>query len=312
MGANETAAFDPCFFLHHCNVDRMFWVWQKKNAATETITLDTNPDDPGLSNSGQGPTPDQIPNQQLNFQTPLAPYTDARNNRDLTSQDCFDVTKLGYDYSIGSFDQEVRPQVPQTHDYIDIEGRSWEDISAKLRKVVDKARNPAVVSFDSTAFEQATPDTTIVPLQYSAQGGDSPIVQIGRGRFKLKTNLTVRNIQKDRMAGSFAVYAFYKKDGKLYYIGQRGVLSRWERKNCKNCTKHPYTTVSFAVDRVVPYVSNIRNVVCYVVGHDPSTGKLIQHKLTQDKPVPYSATSDPTPNPTFHLITSYEQQLLQP
>lgn len=25
MGENETAAFDPIFFFHHCNIDRMFW-----------------------------------------------------------------------------------------------------------------------------------------------------------------------------------------------------------------------------------------------------------------------------------------------
>ena len=30
MGANEGASYDPIFFLHHSNMDRMLWVWQKK------------------------------------------------------------------------------------------------------------------------------------------------------------------------------------------------------------------------------------------------------------------------------------------
>ena len=60
--------------------------------------------------------------------------------------------------------------------------------------------------------------------------------------------------------------------------------------------------IKLDLDSAVPYIWNI---VCYLVGHDPSTGKLIQHKLIQDKPVPYSvASSDPAPNPTFHIITS--------
>lgn len=29
MGANEVASFDQIFFLHHFNIDGMFWVWQK-------------------------------------------------------------------------------------------------------------------------------------------------------------------------------------------------------------------------------------------------------------------------------------------
>lgn len=30
MGSTTTAAFDPVFWLHHCFIDYLFWVWQKK------------------------------------------------------------------------------------------------------------------------------------------------------------------------------------------------------------------------------------------------------------------------------------------
>jgi tyrosinase len=30
MGENDTAAFDPIFYFHHCFIDKIFWDWQKK------------------------------------------------------------------------------------------------------------------------------------------------------------------------------------------------------------------------------------------------------------------------------------------
>jgi len=76
MGENETAAFDPIFFLHHCNVDRMFWVWQQMHGATKELEiLFTIPNDAGITPAaGQGPTPGQEMNEKLTLDTPLYPY----------------------------------------------------------------------------------------------------------------------------------------------------------------------------------------------------------------------------------------------
>ena len=48
MGANEVASYDPVFFLHHCNIDRMLWVWQnnirrriRKHSLLTTVTKKT-------------------------------------------------------------------------------------------------------------------------------------------------------------------------------------------------------------------------------------------------------------------------------
>lgn len=57
MGENETAGFDPIFFFHHCNIDRVFWLWQRRHNALKK--LDVMDGYPGTNNAfdGQGPTP---------------------------------------------------------------------------------------------------------------------------------------------------------------------------------------------------------------------------------------------------------------
>ena len=37
-----TAAFDPVFWAHHCNIDRLWWIWQLKhgNASMPTNLLE--------------------------------------------------------------------------------------------------------------------------------------------------------------------------------------------------------------------------------------------------------------------------------
>ena len=314
MGENETAAFDPCFFMHHCNVDRMFWVWQKKWGQTESITLDNTPGDAGLTPDAQGPTPYQTPGQALDFQTALHPYTDSETGDNKTSSDCFNITKLGYDYSIGSLDQQVWPEAEPKHQFIQLEGKSWKDILPKLEKAVHAAKSPAVVSFDSTHFALAEPESPINPLQFhvAGKGKDIPnFVQVGRDRFLLRNFLSVQNINKNSINGSFVVQAYYKKgeDEKMYYIGQRGILSRWNREICANCQERPNTSVSFAVDHIIEYCSDITKIVIVIANQDPATGKLVQRKITQDGPALLEA-GQRSAKPTIHLITSYEQQLL--
>mgnify|MGYP001792009701 FL=1 len=93
------------------------------------------------------------------------------------------------------------------------------------------AKSPAVVTFDSTHFALAEPELPINPLQFhvAGKGKDIPnFVQVGRDRFLLRNFLSVQNINKNSINGSFVVQAYYKKgeDEKMYYIGQRGILSR--------------------------------------------------------------------------------------
>lgn len=103
MGENNTAGLDPIFFFHHCNVDRMFWLWQKRHGSATALEIiegyaGTN------SNELQGPTPGVAPGTQLTLESPLRPFAKPDGSA-YTSLDCVDIeNQLGYTYAPGSFD----------------------------------------------------------------------------------------------------------------------------------------------------------------------------------------------------------------
>lgn len=106
MGENNTAGLDPIFFFHHCNVDRMFWLWQVKNGYTNY--LDIIDGFPGTTNAynkghGQGPAAGQSDNETLTLETPLKPFKFDNEDRYYTSNDVINIqNQLGFTYSDGS------------------------------------------------------------------------------------------------------------------------------------------------------------------------------------------------------------------
>ena len=50
MGEPDTAGFDPIFFFHHCFIDRVFWLWQRRHGFTNH--LDIVAGYPGTNSSG--------------------------------------------------------------------------------------------------------------------------------------------------------------------------------------------------------------------------------------------------------------------
>jgi tyrosinase len=84
IAENDTAAFDPLFFFHHCFIDKVFWTWQQiKGCTKELEIIDKYPG----TNSGdsQGPTPGVPGNTWLTLKTPLDPFTD-KNGTLITSE----------------------------------------------------------------------------------------------------------------------------------------------------------------------------------------------------------------------------------
>ena len=71
MAFVDNAAFDPIFFFHHCNIDRMFCMWQVKNNCTEELEI--TDDDEG-ARVNKDPTPFQKLKQKLTMTTPLHPF----------------------------------------------------------------------------------------------------------------------------------------------------------------------------------------------------------------------------------------------
>ncbi|KAJ5259395.1 hypothetical protein N7478_012376 [Penicillium angulare] len=104
MGENDTAAFDPIFFFHHCFVDYVFWLWQKNYGATEKLTIID--DYPGTSPiDNQGPTPFTPADSRLSMETPLVPFKNDKNIY-LKSEDVVNIREYGYDY------QDAEPPSP--------------------------------------------------------------------------------------------------------------------------------------------------------------------------------------------------------
>ena len=112
MGENDTAGLDPIFFFHHCFVDRVFWLWQKKNGFTDR--LDVIAQYPGTNSvDSQGPTPGTAPNSWLTLELPLDPFMkkQGRIEKTYTSRDCINIEKqLGYTYGPGSLDELAKPK----------------------------------------------------------------------------------------------------------------------------------------------------------------------------------------------------------
>ncbi|WP_437592471.1 tyrosinase family protein [Sorangium sp. So ce1000] len=108
MGENNTSSFDPIFFFHHCNIDRVFWLWQKLHGQTTRLEVsDDMTDYPGTSsNDLQGPTPGVSPGAQLTLDgTALKPFKTPLTSKPYVSTDCVDIeNQLGYTYGPGSFD----------------------------------------------------------------------------------------------------------------------------------------------------------------------------------------------------------------
>jgi tyrosinase len=106
MGENDTAGLDPIFFFHHCFIDRVFWLWQKKNGFTDKLEI--IPQYPGTNSvDNQGPTPGTAANSWLTLDSPLDPFklTEGGKERPYTSQDCINIEKqLGYAYGPGSLE----------------------------------------------------------------------------------------------------------------------------------------------------------------------------------------------------------------
>ena len=114
MGENNTAAMDPIFFFHHCNVDRMFWLWQKQNGFTDKLEI--IPSYYGTSSSDlQGPTPGIAPGTPLGLDTPLNPFLKDEFGTIYTSRDCINIEEqLGYTYAPGSLEEAPEQMTPDS------------------------------------------------------------------------------------------------------------------------------------------------------------------------------------------------------
>ncbi|KAJ4146106.1 hypothetical protein NW754_001569 [Fusarium falciforme] len=94
MSAVPVAAFDPIFWLHHCQIDRLLAMWQSLNwKRWWDESADKHPVDPDLPGEPDPPRRDIAPNEDLK------PFHRHDGKPEYwNSDDCRDWTKLGYQY----------------------------------------------------------------------------------------------------------------------------------------------------------------------------------------------------------------------
>lgn len=101
MGENETAAFDPIFYLHHAFVDYTFWQWQRRHNCTAAGSLTVEAGMKGTISLGDPTFPEGTP---LDLKSPLEPFI-RPNGGFFNSNDVTDIeNQLGYTYGPGSLD----------------------------------------------------------------------------------------------------------------------------------------------------------------------------------------------------------------
>ncbi|KZS89025.1 Di-copper centre-containing protein [Sistotremastrum niveocremeum HHB9708] len=167
------AALDPIFWLHHCNVDRQFAIWQALNP---NLWFD-KPEDQLPDKEGNWSTPGGT---VVTPKTPLAPFHKDKNGTVWNSDEVRYLKDLGYSYP------ELQPWLPKYF----VGGVFQEelyiaDIKAQVNRLYSSTR---------TAFLAASPDTEevkeqdyIVNVEYErfALGGEPFVIHIYVGQNKV-------------------------------------------------------------------------------------------------------------------------------
>ncbi|CCO34801.1 hypothetical protein RSOLAG1IB_10331 [Rhizoctonia solani AG-1 IB] len=197
MGDNDTAGFDPVFFLHHCNVDRLLSFWEQVYpdyvAGTEGY----------LSYDGKGRIPFtqtrgtyiERPSEEVNENTPLMPF----RKSDYTYWDSRDTHSLKFK----SKDLEL-PNKYYTYPAI-----AGVELNILEQKLDEKTRDEQRIKLREH-FEV-----------YSTQGGHE--------------YLAVVSLSEDYFPGSYMLTLAIEIDGSQYEIGSVAVLGRGKSSSCGNC-----------------------------------------------------------------------------
>ncbi|KAF1986411.1 Di-copper centre-containing protein [Aulographum hederae CBS 113979] len=136
LSSVPVAGFDPLFWLHHCNVDRQFALWQAINPTAEFTTVTE------LTGSWTFPA-----NTVVDKDFPLSPFHTGSAGEDHTSANSWDWRVLGYTY----------PELT--------EGFTIESVKTAINKLyappttVPEARRRNVAAIEARATANATSNT---------------------------------------------------------------------------------------------------------------------------------------------------------
>eukprot|EP00112_Aurelia_sp_Birch-Aquarium-sp1_P001422 Seg1152.4 transcript_id=Seg1152.4/GoldUCD/mRNA.D3Y31 product=Tyrosinase protein_id=Seg1152.4/GoldUCD/D3Y31 len=278
MGENETAAFDPVFFLHHCNVDRMFWIWQRRWGQTDSLDIEeTDPVDPGtIPAKGQGPTPFQEPYQRLSMDTVLHPFQ-LPIGLPATSKDCVNIEKLGYRYSPGSFEDQASPTTKVVNTHIH-KVSSLDDVTRIMKQEIKSSKERSLTAVGPEKLRVIF-DISDIQEKESARPLQSGT---GNWQFYISYFIKVHSINRDLYPGSFLVRAFYQSPKNM--IGESAILDRWNAERCPNCQQHRVIDVVFDVSKVkMPMRPKIKDISVKAIFFDPKLGKHVEREIKAEK-----------------------------
>ncbi|KAJ8131576.1 hypothetical protein O1611_g2051 [Lasiodiplodia mahajangana] len=260
MGENDTAAFDPIFFFHHCFIDKVFWDWQKKWGSRTQLTIEAGY--PGTNSVDyQGPTPGVSGNTWLSMESPLAPFTidDTEGGKTLTSNDVVDIVKqLRYKYYDDDETDSGGGGGGGSDDDGSDSGGSDDSGSggcgsvggggcsgACCRRCLCKCGFGTCVCgcyACRSCLSYEIPRLLALPLPGQEQDGNfphlpsnpptgdqvSPSVQVVR----------VSGVNRAKLAGSFVLVVRAIVNGEDSIVGTESVLSRWKISGCANGQQH--------------------------------------------------------------------------
>ncbi|QRV78699.1 tyrosinase [Ceratobasidium sp. AG-Ba] len=266
MGDNDTAGFDPIFFLHHCNVDRLlsFWeyVYPDYVAGTQGyLDVDGETRVPFVQGGG---TYIETSEQQVDGETPLMPFRKLDytywNSRDTHSLNWFDpngddpryVQNKNYTYEpIGFVD--INKPAPT------LQEREWN--RGYLQRHFGS--NPAIIKLENLPIFRSVPVPSLGRSALSSGAGP----QFSSSQVEKYRHFIVEaSLSPKYHSGSYTLNVTVQlENNQEIVIGSISVLARGNSAKCGNCLARRATD------------SRVRGVV--------NVPPELVSKLTEDQPI---------------------------
>ncbi|KAJ6580116.1 tyrosinase [Mycena vulgaris] len=241
MSDPSVAAFDPIFFLHHCNVDRVLSLWSALNPGVWVT--------PGKATGGTRTIPPDAP---VDKTTDLTPFWSSQSDY-WASSDVTVTSKVGYTYpEFNGLDMsdpnKVRSAVAQKVNQL-YGGSIFASISALSASPAVSAAKPAAVPVAPKS------NLAAAPAHSNPAPAPVPHVQANLAHVTLPHNTEERKIwdwtariqvKKYEVGGSFAVLLFLgavPDDPKQWrtssnFVGAHHIFANSVPDRCANCRTH--------------------------------------------------------------------------
>ena len=194
---------DPIFWMHHCNVDRLWSVWQTAQVAKGRSILPANP---------RASSPMKKFTADYWLAQPLGTFYNERSGEDvsMTVGETQDIASLGYSYTSGvtAAAMEDNPKGPKSMGLVDT--------------AMDPTSQDAIVLVKAMEID-ATAKTILFKIQRTQE------LRNILGRFKARMNLPAANVPNIRLVANHVPIPVHPESTRLEFYLMHGVDQRAER-----------------------------------------------------------------------------------